>query len=244
MILRGAAALAPSSHRAMGILIDDAHPSHLRAGNTEDRHAATAEVQQEYDPPESDWARQWLTEAPLRLGHRRGRLDDRYDHFPRAVRHQHTGPLPPEPPGVRLELLLDLYRLCPAVAMYGVLQPSGRLARGSLWGPSQPPPGGWLVHRGHAAHRQHDPPLALLSVLRHPPGHLHDHLSGASSGRGRRLVQDTPGRGDGHPAGRAGPGNGAGYSPGLCAVHPLRSGMDILGTWPGGRCPPVSPAPA
>ena len=29
------------------------HPSHLRACDTEDRHAATAEVHEEYDPPES-----------------------------------------------------------------------------------------------------------------------------------------------------------------------------------------------
>src|SRR5688572_26082005 len=100
---------------------------------TEERDATTAEVHLGDDPSASDEARQWLSEASLRLGHRRGRLDDLHDHLPRAVRHQHVGSLPSEPPRIRLELFRDLYRLCPAVAGHGTHQPDGGLARGSVW---------------------------------------------------------------------------------------------------------------
>src|SRR5215813_13330491 len=100
---------------------------------TSGRQAANAEICSALDPPESDRDRQWRAEAPLCLDHRRGLLDDVYDYLPRAVCHQHAGPLPSEPPRVRLELLRDLHRLCPPVAGLGAHQPAGRLARGSVW---------------------------------------------------------------------------------------------------------------
>jgi hypothetical protein len=211
----------------------------MRACDTAERHAATAELYSAYDPPESDRDRQRPDEAPLCLGHRRGLRNDLHDYLPRAVRHQHAGPPPSEPAGVRLELLRDLRRLCPPVAGLGARQPTGGLARGSVWGAPYHVPGGLLVHRGHGAHRQHDSPLGVLSVFRRPPGRPTDDLSGTSGGGGRHLVQDTHRSGDGHPTGRAGLGNGTGHSPGHCAVHPLRPGLDVLGSWSGRWCPPT-----
>src|SRR5918992_1760283 len=97
----------PFAHRRMGRECLWRTLSHMRACDTAERQAATAEVYSAYDPTESDQDRQWLAEAPLCLGDRRGLRTDLYDHLPRAVHHQYAGPLPSEPPGVWLELLRD-----------------------------------------------------------------------------------------------------------------------------------------
>src|ERR671933_434550 len=97
----------------------------MRACDTAERHAVTTELCSAYDPPATGRDRQRPAEVALCLGHRRGLRDDMYDYLARAVRHQHAGPLPSEPPGVRLELLRDLRRLCPPVAGLGVSQPAG-----------------------------------------------------------------------------------------------------------------------
>src|SRR5262249_51923149 len=78
---------------------------HSLTQNAEARHAAIAEIHERSYRPEVDPAWPCLAEAPLRLGHCRGRLADLYDHLPHAVRHQYARSPSPEPPGIRLELL-------------------------------------------------------------------------------------------------------------------------------------------
>src|SRR5262245_36928804 len=130
------------------------------------------------------------------------------------------------------------------MAVLGALQPAGGLARRPLRGPPHHAPGGWFVYRRHGAHGWHDPPMAFLSLLRHPPGYPDDDLSGAAGNRGGGLVQDSDRLSDGHSASLPGSQHSSGHSSGLGAIHALWLGLDVLGSWPGGWCPAALAAAA
>ena len=119
-------------------------------------------------------------QAPLCLGHRGGRLGDGDGQFLRAIRAEGVGALVARPGRLRLELWRHRLCLHPAVVCLWTGEPLGRLAGGPLRRPPHDGAGGLVVPRGDVAHGHHDPPVAVLPVLRRPAGHGHDGVPESS----------------------------------------------------------------